>query len=171
MPENISIISHYVAYFICMKRRQWQWLPSQYCPAMLQITMRHRWLLGFCFARCCRRWEWAPVHTNICCSVTLKLQLLYRLHFEILRKQTQIENPKGYSRAVNMDGEYRYRYWPGVLTQCRQLFVHELAQALPLPGLRIAAAEYWLRVLTLVIYIRQWHYKCGKQGWHKQQRL
>ena len=46
------------------------------------------------------------VHTNICCSVTLKLQLLYRLHFEILRKQIQIENPKGYSRAVNMDGEY-----------------------------------------------------------------
>ena len=49
----------YISYFNCMKRRRWQWLPSQYCPAMLQITMRHRWLLGFCFARCCRRWEWA----------------------------------------------------------------------------------------------------------------
>ena len=82
----------------------------------------------------------SAVHTNICYSVTLKLQLLYRLHFEILRKQTQIENPKGYSRAVNMDSNIDIDQ--EVLTQCRQLFVHELAQALPLPGLRIAAAEY-----------------------------
>ena len=65
MPENISIISHYVAYFICMKRRQWQWLPSQYWPAMLQINNSHKisrspFYVAYFNGMKRRRWQWLP---------------------------------------------------------------------------------------------------------------